>query len=50
MELAEILRIADSGMTMIFALLVFFELKSMRQEIVNLLHKIDGFIQAKESE
>ena len=48
MAIAEILQIADSGMTMLFALLVWVELRKVREEIVSVLHRIDGFIQAKE--
>ena len=48
MDIAEILQIADSGMTMLFALLVWVELRKVREEIVSVLHRIDGFIQAKE--
>lgn len=48
MEINELLQIADTGGTMIFALLVWMELRKVREEIVSVLHRIDGFIQGKE--
>ena len=37
----------DSGMTGMFALLVWFELRKTREEIVAVLHRLDGFIAAQ---
>ena len=48
MEVIELLQIADSGTTLIFALLVWIELRKVREEIVAVLHRIDGFIHAKD--
>jgi hypothetical protein len=48
MNIPEILQLLDSGMTMAFAILVWMELRKVREEIVSVLHRIDGFIQAKE--
>lgn len=48
MEINELLQIADTGGTMLFALLVWVELRKVREEIVSVLHRIDGFIQGKE--
>ena len=48
MEIAEVLQIADTSGTMLFAVLVWMELRKVREEIVSVLHRIDGFIQGKE--
>ena len=48
MEINEILQIADTSGTMLFAILVWIELRKVREEIVSVLHRIDGFIQGKE--
>ena len=46
--LDEILQLADSGTTLLFAYLVWVELRNVRTEIVSVLHRIDGFIQARD--
>tara|TARA_R110002060_G_scaffold36265_1_gene47243 strand:+ start:148 stop:297 length:150 start_codon:yes stop_codon:yes gene_type:complete len=48
MTIAEILQLADSGTTLLFAYLVWVELRNVRTEIVSVLHRIDGFIQARD--
>tara|TARA_R110002096_G_scaffold268624_1_gene462494 strand:- start:242 stop:391 length:150 start_codon:yes stop_codon:yes gene_type:complete len=48
MEIAELLQIAETSSTTLFALLVWVELRKVREEIVSVLHRIDGFIQGKE--
>ena len=48
MTFPELLQLADSGTTAAFAVLVWFELRKVREEVVSVLHRIDGFIQAKE--
>ena len=48
MTIAEILQLADSGTTLLFAYLVWIELRNVRTEIVSVLHRIDGFIQARD--
>ncbi len=50
MELEALLQIADSSTTVLLAVLVWSELRKVREEIVAVLHRIDGYISAEKSE
>ena len=47
MELVDIMQLLDTGMTGGFAILVYLELRKMREDIVKTLHELEGFIKAK---
>jgi hypothetical protein len=50
MGLNEAIAILDGGGTIALAMLVWYELKTMRIEMTAVLHRIDGFIQASSKE
>jgi hypothetical protein len=46
MPIDMILSIMDSGGTLALAVLVWYELRTMREEMTAVLHRLDGYIQA----
>lgn len=44
----DLFQLLDSGSTLVFALLVWMELRAMRTDIVKTLHNLEGYIQAQE--
>ena len=47
MTISELLQIADLGSTLVFAALVYIEVKSMRKESLTLMQTLAGYIQGK---
>jgi len=50
MPIETIISFLDSGGTLALAVLVWYELRTMREEMTAVLHRLDGYIQAMNQE